>query len=66
VVEGIGVNHDERQPFAGDFVIDLYAVGGAVHRLRKSVPSVPAVPIVPDLPTNFGTTGTPGTNGTKN
>jgi hypothetical protein len=30
VVKGVGVDHYERQTFAGNFVIDLDAVGGAV------------------------------------
>ena len=34
MVEGIRVNHDEGETFAGDFVVNFYAVGAAVH-LRK-------------------------------
>src|SRR5215510_3605194 len=30
VVEGIGVDHHERQAFAGNFVVDSDAIGGAV------------------------------------
>jgi hypothetical protein len=30
VVERVGVDHDKREPFAGNFVVDSEAVGGAV------------------------------------
>jgi hypothetical protein len=33
MIEGIGMNHDERKTFAGNFVINIKSVGGAVgHR----------------------------------
>src|SRR6266511_1421626 len=31
MVKWIGVNHDEGKAFAGNFVVDFNAVGGAVH-----------------------------------
>jgi len=30
MIEGIGMNHDKGHAFAGDFIINFYAVGGAV------------------------------------